>query len=59
MVVPMLRTPAHMVAAGVGCVMSIVAMAIPYNLGLIVVGITAMMAGAQTELILERRQVKS
>ena len=58
MIAPMLRTPAHVVAAVVACVMSILTAAIPYNLGLIVAGIVAMMAGAQTELLLERRKAK-
>ena len=58
MIAPMLRTPAHVVAATVACVTSILAAGLPYNLGLIVAGIVAMMAGAQTELVLERRKAR-
>lgn len=56
MIAPMLRTPAHVVAAVVACVTSILAAGMPFNLGLIVAGIIAMMAGAQTELVIERRK---
>ena len=55
MITPAMRTPAHVVAAVVACVVSLLAAWLPYNLGLIVAGIVAMMAGAQTELFLERR----
>ena len=57
-IAPMLRTPAHKVAALVACVTSILAAGLPYNLGLIVAGIIAMMAGAQTELMIERRKAR-
>lgn len=55
MIGPLLRTPAHMVAAVTGVTVALLAAGIPYNLGLIVAGIAGMMAGAQTELWLERR----
>jgi len=55
MVTPMLRTPAHLVAAGVSIAIALLAAGLPYNLGLIVAGIAAMMAGARTELMLRRR----
>lgn len=58
LIAPMLRTPAHVVTAVVACVTSILAVGLPYNLGLIVAGIIAMIAGAQTELLLERRAAR-
>jgi predicted branched-subunit amino acid permease len=58
MIAPMLRTPAHIVAAVVACITSILAAGLPFNLGLIVAGIIAMMAGAQTELALEHRKTR-
>ncbi len=57
MVGPMLRTPAHIVAALVAVVMSLGFAWLPYNLGLIVGGLAGMMAGAQTELVVERRKL--
>lgn len=58
MIGPMLRTGAHVVAALVSCAMAITFAWLPYNLGLIVAGIAAMMAGAQAELMLERRKAE-
>ena len=55
MIGPLLRTPAHVVAALVSIVAALLAAGLPYNLGLIVAGLAGMMAGAQTELVLERR----
>lgn len=55
MIAPMLRTPAHVAAALVGCVMSLVCAGIPYNLGLIVAGVMGMVTGAQVELMMQRR----
>lgn len=55
MIGPLLRTPAHMVAAFVGVSVALLASGIPFNLGLIVAGLAGMIAGAQTELWLERR----
>jgi len=56
MIAPMLRTPAHVVAALVSIITAIVAAGLPYNLGLLVAGFAGMIAGAQTELMLERRK---
>lgn len=56
MVAPMLRTVPHLVAAFVAIVISLFAAAMPYSLGLLVAGISGMMAGAQTEVWLERRR---
>lgn len=58
MIGPMLRTPAHVIAALVAAATAIPAAAIPFNLGLLVAGSLGMMAGAQAELWLERRGVK-
>lgn len=54
MVAPMLRTPAHLVAAFVATLVSLVAVNIPYSMGLLVAGTAGMIAGAKTEQILQR-----
>ncbi|MBY6083545.1 AzlC family ABC transporter permease [Ruegeria arenilitoris] len=59
MIGPMMRTPAHVVAALVAIVVSLLCVAIPYNLGLLIAGCAGMMAGAQAEVMLERRKVAS
>lgn len=56
MVAPMLRTPAHIVTAFVSVVGSLVLSVLPAGTGLLVAGVLAMIAGAQTELWMERRQ---
>ena len=53
---PMLRTPAHLVAALTACATAIPAAALPFNLGLITAGLAGMFAGARVELWIERRQ---
>lgn len=58
MIAPMLRTPAHLAAAFVSVVLALVLAALPYNLGLLVAGIVAMMTGAQVERFLERRRTE-
>ena len=55
MIAPMFRTMAHVVAALVAVVVSLLAAGVPYSLGLIIAGIAGMMAGAQMELWLERK----
>lgn len=55
MIAPMFRTAAHVVAALVAVIVALLAAGIPYSLGLIIAGISGMMAGAQTELLLERK----
>lgn len=55
MVGPMLRTPAHMVAALTAILISLASASVPHSLGLLIGGLAGMMAGAQTELWLERR----
>ena len=59
MIGPMLRTPAHVVAALGAIATSILAVGIPYNLGLLVAGTAGMIAGARTEVVLARRGVTS
>lgn len=56
MVAPMMRTPAHVVAALAASVVAIAAAGMPHNLGLIVAGIAGMMAGARAETAIERRK---
>ena len=52
---PMLRTPAHMVAALTGTTVALLAASLPYNLGLLAAGAAGMIAGARTEIWLERQ----
>ena len=54
MIAPMFRAAAHVVAALIAVVVALLAAGVPYSLGLIIAGIAGMMAGAQTELWLER-----
>lgn len=53
---PLLRSLPHYVAAFVSMVAIILLQWVPWNLGIIVAAIIAMMAGAQTELVLARRK---
>lgn len=55
LVAPALRTAAHVVAALVSISLALIFAGLPYNLGLMVAAVAAMMAGAQTELWMERR----
>ena len=55
-VAPMLRTAAHVAAAFAAIVVSLLAAGLPYSLGLLFGGLAGMMAGAQVELMLERRR---
>lgn len=57
MIGPMMRTLPHVVAALVAIMVSLLTVGIPYNLGLLIAGCTGMIAGAQAELIAERRKV--
>lgn len=59
MVGPMLRSGAHRAAALTSVVLALVFHSLPYNLGIIVAGIGAMMTGAQVELWIERRKAQS
>lgn len=56
MIGPMMRTTAHVVAALVAILVSLLTVGIPYNLGLLIAGCLGMMAGAQAELMLDRRK---
>ena len=56
MIAPMFRTSAHIVAALVASLAALLTAGVPYSLGLILAGLAGMIAGAQTELWLERRQ---
>lgn len=55
LVAPALRTAAHVVAALVSISLALIFAGLPYNLGLMVAAVAAMMAGAQTELWMEKR----
>jgi len=55
-ITPMLRTPAHVAAAIVAVVMSLIFAFLPYSLGVLVAGFAGMITGAQVEVMLERRQ---
>ena len=59
MIGPMLRTPAHVIAALVAIVTSILAVGIPYNLGLLVAGTAGMMAGARAEVVFARKEART
>jgi predicted branched-subunit amino acid permease len=56
MIGPMLRTPAHVAAAFLSVTLALVLAGLPYNLGLLVAGLAGMVAGAQVEVMLERRR---
>ncbi len=56
MVAPMLRTLPHLIAALIASIVALLAVGIPFNLGLIVAGFCGMMAGAQAELVMGRRK---
>jgi predicted branched-subunit amino acid permease len=55
LITPMLRTAAHVVAAVVAIFVALLAVDVPYNLGLIIAGFAGMLSGAQTELWLDRK----
>jgi predicted branched-subunit amino acid permease len=59
MIAPMFRTAAHVMAALVAVIVGLLAAGVPYSLGLIIAGIAGMMAGAQTEVWLERKGLKT
>ncbi|CUH67228.1 Inner membrane protein YgaZ [Thalassovita gelatinovora] len=54
-IAPALRTPAHRAAALASVVLSLAFSFFPYNLGVLVAGLGAMMIGAQVELWQDRR----
>ncbi len=53
---PMMRTLPHVIAALVALVVSLLAVSVPFNLGLLIAGTAGMIAGAQAEVILDRRK---
>ncbi len=53
---PMLKTAAHVAAAFTSVALTLALSFLPYNLGLIVAALVAMMVGAQVELMVERRR---
>ena len=55
MIAPMFKTLAHLVAAFVAVVVSLLAAQVPYSMGIIIAGAAGMMAGAQTEKWLAQR----
>lgn len=57
-IAPMLRTPAHVAAAFVSIVATLLLGALPYNTGLLIAAVAAMATGAQVELWASRRREK-
>jgi predicted branched-subunit amino acid permease len=55
MVAPMMRSIPHLVAAAVAIVVALLAVHIPFSLGLIVAGMAGMAAGAQSEVWIGKR----
>ena len=55
-VTPMLRTAAHVAAAAVSVAVALIFAFLPYNLGLLIAAIAAMVAGVQVETVMARRQ---
>ena len=58
MIAPALRTLAHVAAASVSIVLALAFAWMPYNGGLLIAAVTAMMVGAQTEVWMERRAAR-
>ncbi|MFX0540840.1 AzlC family ABC transporter permease [Roseovarius sp. S4756] len=56
MIAPMLRTLAHVAAALTSIAVALLLAFMPYSMGLLVAGVVGMMAGAQVELMMTRRQ---
>ena len=56
MIMPMMRTRAHVIAALVAVAVALPAAAVPYNPGLILAGFAGMVAGARAEQVIERRR---
>ncbi|MBT8408132.1 MAG: AzlC family ABC transporter permease [Alphaproteobacteria bacterium] len=55
LVAPMLRTRAHLLAAGTSVVVALALAGLPFGAGLLVAGFSAMIVGAQADLWAERR----
>ncbi len=56
LVAPLLRSAPHLAAAGVACAGSIAFSGLPWSLGIFAAALCGILAGAQTELFLKRRQ---
>lgn len=56
LVAPMLKTPAHIAAAVVAVILSLLLHDLPYGLGLLVAGLGGMMAGARVEVLTEAQR---
>lgn len=54
-VAPMLRTGAHVAAAGASVMMALLFAWLPFNLGLMVGGLSGMMVGARVELLMQQK----
>lgn len=59
LVTPMLRTPAHVVAALTAIVMSLLSAGAPFSLGLVIAAACGMIAGARAELWLAARRASA
>ena len=55
MVAPLLRTLPHVIAAVVAIIVALLAVNVPYSLGLIIAGSAGMAAGALSETYLTRK----
>ena len=55
MIAPLLRTPAHIAAAFVSIAVTLALAFLPYNTGLLIAAVAAMVTGAQVEIWTERR----
>ncbi|MCE6950489.1 AzlC family ABC transporter permease [Cereibacter sphaeroides] len=56
MIAPLLRTAAHVAAAGVSVALALALAFVPYNGGLLIAAVAAMVTGAQVEAWTERRR---
>ncbi|MEO1108586.1 MAG: AzlC family ABC transporter permease [Pseudomonadota bacterium] len=56
MIGPMMRTVPHVIAAFVAIIVALLTVSVPFNLGLLIAGTAGMIAGAQSEVKLERRK---
>ncbi|NSX53822.1 AzlC family ABC transporter permease [Parasulfitobacter algicola] len=56
LVAPALRTLPHVIAAFVSIVLALLLAGLPYNSGLLIAAVVAMMIGAQSELMIGRRK---
>ena len=56
MIGPMMRTLPHVIAAFVAIIVALLTVSVPFNLGLLIAGTAGMIAGAQSEVLLERRK---